>query len=237
MIVIPSIELRGGSVVRPTRNTTLGDMGISDHPVGVARAFANAGFQLLQIVDLDDKNGCGVNDNIMESIIRDGALDIQVCGDVHSTDQIERFADAGAVRVVLDSRAIEEPRWLATVAELFPGLLVVVTDVHARRVVTRGWVRSLPLDIFDVVEDLDGLPLGGLLLSSVANDAHRSPSDLSLLEDIADACEFPVMTTGGMISMADLRALEHRGIAAVLLECVHLGGELDARAVAQEYGR
>jgi phosphoribosylformimino-5-aminoimidazole carboxamide ribotide isomerase len=236
MIVIPTLELRGGICVPAGTLGPAGEPSGSSHPVAVVRAWANAGFRRLQVVDLDGDGGRDSNADVLEDIIRDGALDVQAAGDVNSIDQIERFADAGANRVVLDGRAIEEPRWLASVSDSFPGLLVVSTDVRARKIVTRGWVRSLPLDIFDVVEDLDGLPLGGLLVSAYGHDGPRSPMDLSLLEDIAESCEFPVMATGGVTSVGDIRALEHRGVAAVLLGAALLSGELDARGIAQEYG-
>lgn len=234
MIVIPSVDLRGGVCVLPA-NVGFDEPGSSYHPVSVARAWANSGFQRLNVVDLDADSGVGSNAGLLENIIRDGALDVQASGGVESTDRIQRFADAGATRVVLGARAIEEPRWLSSVAQLFPGLLVVSTDVRARRVVTRGWVRNLPLDIFDVVEDLDGLPLAGLLVSAANGGLQRTNSDLALLEDVAESCEFPVLAVGGVATMADLRALEHRGIAATLLDFSVFSGEIDAHAVAHEF--
>src|SRR4029079_12859641 len=105
--------------------------------------------------------------------------------------------------------------WLAGASELYPGLLIVATDVRERRVVTRGWVRTLPLDILDIVEKLSGLPLGVLLVSATP-DNSRSGADLSLLEDVAEACDFPVIAAGGISTMNDLRALEHRGVSAGL---------------------
>jgi len=73
-------------------------------------------------------------------------------------------------------------------------------------------------------------------VSSVGTDGHHTSSDLALLEDVAERCEFPVFASGGVSSMNDLHALEHRGIAAVLLGSPLHSGELDARAVAQEFG-
>jgi phosphoribosylformimino-5-aminoimidazole carboxamide ribotide isomerase len=82
---------------------------------------------------------------------------------------------------------------------------------------------------------LNCLPLGGLLVSPGAGDAGRG-FDLSLLEDIAEASEFPLIADGGISTMNDLRALEHRGVSAVLLGGALYSGELDARHVAMEFG-
>jgi len=138
--------------------------------------------------------------------------------------------------VVVGLRAIEEPQWLASIAESYPGHVVVGTAVRERRVVTRGWVRSLPLDIFDLLDAIAGLPLGGLLLAAPTADGQRGAVDLALLEDVAESCEFPVMAAGGVSTMNDLRALEHRGVAAVVLGAAIYTGELDPRSVAQEFG-
>lgn len=236
MIVIPSIDLRHGACLQPRGIDGGADMVPPGHPVTIARAWANAGFHRLHVLDLDAESGDGSNAALVEDIIRDGALDVEASGGVQSISHIDRFIQAGATRVVLGSRAFEEPSWLAAAAEAYPGVLVVRTDVRERRVVLRGWVRNLPLDIFDVIDDLGGLSLGGLLLSAVAGNSHRTPVDLALLEDVAEACEFPVTAVGGISTMNDLRALEHRGVAAALPGDALYSGELDARAVAQEFG-
>jgi phosphoribosylformimino-5-aminoimidazole carboxamide ribotide isomerase len=236
MIVIPTIDLRHGASVQPNPANGTDEAVSPGNPIALARSWAHAGFQRIHVVDTDADTGAGSNARLLEDIIRDGALEVLAGGGVQSTDHIERLADAGAARVVVGSRGIAEPHWLASVAEAFPGLIVVSTDVRERRVVTRGWVRNLPLDIFDVIDDLDGLPLGGMLLSAVGGNGHRTASDLGLIEDVAQACDFPIIASGGVSTMSDLRALEHRGVFGAVLGSVLYDGELDARAVAQEFG-
>ena len=235
MITIPTISLRGGACVSP------GAADVSDpnlplgSPVGLARAWAAAGFPQIHVADLDALGGSGTNATLIDEIVRDGGIGIQAASGAQTTDAVDRLFDAGAARVVLDVAAIEEPAWLATMADAYPGSVVVATDVRERRVVTRGWVRNLPVNIFDVVEELEGMPLGGLLISVVHGSGSSTSADLSLLEDIAETCDFPVLTVGGVMTMNDLRALEHRGVSAVVLGGVLYSGALDARAVAQEF--
>jgi phosphoribosylformimino-5-aminoimidazole carboxamide ribotide isomerase len=236
MIAIPNVELRSGACVQPARPGQSDELAFANHPIAVARSFANAGFHRVHVVDLDADNGSGSNAALVEDIIRDGALDVQTSGGVQSTEQIQRFVEAGATRIVLGPRAIEEPSWLAGAADLFPGMLVVSTDIRERRVVVRGWVRTLPLDIFDVIEDLNGLPLGGLLVSTLGFDGQRTSADLGLLEDIVESCAYPLIASGRVGTLSDLRALEHRGVSAVLLGNALYSGEIDAREVAQEFG-
>jgi phosphoribosylformimino-5-aminoimidazole carboxamide ribonucleotide (ProFAR) isomerase len=237
MLAIPQLEIRHGLCVRPSVNGN-GEAGVAmgGGGVGVARGWAYAGFRRVHVLDVDAATGSDVNSYVIDDIIRDGSVEVQAHCGAESTDDIDRLISAGACHVIVGPRALDEPEWLAGVASEYPGFLVVATDVRERRVVTRGWVRSLPLDIFDVVEDLCGLPLGGLLVSSPATDGSRSNSDLALLEDVALACDFSVIAAGGVSTMNDLRALEHRGVAAVLLGEALYTGQLDARGVASEYG-
>jgi phosphoribosylformimino-5-aminoimidazole carboxamide ribotide isomerase len=235
MIAIPSIDVRNRVCVRPAGVKN----GATDLPSGdaivVARGWAAHGFSRLHVVDLDAESGTGSNAGLIEDIVRDGAVEIQVGGGVQSLEQIERLADAGATRIVVGGRALDEIDWLEHVAELFPGLLLVSTDVRERRVITRGWVHGLPVDILDLVDDLTGIPLGGMIIGSVQSDGHHTSADLALLEDVAEGCEFPVITSGGVSTMDDLRALDHRGIAGAVLGTALYSGALDPRAVAHEF--
>ena len=192
---------------------------------------------MLKVVHVDDSSrpDGSVGASLLDDIVRDGAIGIQAASGAHTTDAVDHLFDAGAARVVLDIAAIDEPSWLASVADSYPGSVVVATDVRERRVVTRGWVRNLPLNIFDVVDELQDLPLGGLMISGIHGKSSSNAADLSLLEDIAETCSFPVITVGGVLTMNDLRALEHRGVSAVVLDSVLYSGTLDARAVAQEF--
>ncbi|HEY9230135.1 MAG TPA: HisA/HisF-related TIM barrel protein [Gemmatimonadaceae bacterium] len=235
MLAIPIVELRGGQAVRPGGSGEPGAGAPVGDGVSLARSFAHAGFHRIHVVDGDALAGTGSNASLVEDIIRDGALEVQVNDAAQSSDQIEQFVSAGATRVVVGPRGLEEPDWLAGAAELYPGLLIVPTDVRERRVVTRGWVRTLPLDILDVVSELNGLPLGGLLID-VGHDGARVGLDLSLIEDIAEASQFPVFASGGVSSMNDLRALEHRGVSAVLLGEPLYDGQLEPRTIALEFG-
>jgi len=222
MIAIPTVDLRAGACVRPIGlSSDAGDFPLGE-PVTVARRWAAAGFRFLQVIDVDASPVAGANTSFVEEIARDGAISIQVGGGVQSLDQVERILEAGASRVV--------------VAELFPGVVVIPTAVRERRVVTRGWVRDLPLDIHDLVDDLRGAPLGGLLVASVRDDAQHAAADLAMLEELVEMSSFPIMSAGGAASMDALRALEHRGISAVVLGCALYSGALEPRAVAAEFG-
>jgi phosphoribosylformimino-5-aminoimidazole carboxamide ribotide isomerase len=172
----------------------------------------------------------------LEDVVRDSNARIQV-GRVASTTDIEQFLRAGADAVIVADRALEEPEWLAHVADLYPETIGVSTDVRDRRVVRRGWVRTLPVDILDLVDELNGLALRELIVSIRPLDGEMRFAELSLLEDVAERSHCPVFAAGGITSIHDLRALEHRGLAGAVIEAERLlGGGMDGRDVAREFG-
>jgi len=234
LLAIPSIEIRAGVCADPHAGAAQG-LGISD-PIAMARAWASSGFRRVHVRDLDAISCRGSNADLLEDMARDGAVELQIDASIQSGDQIERLLDAGAAQVVLGPRAIEETEWTIGVAGAYPGLLVVETDVRERRVATRGWVRNLPLDISDLAAELAVLPLGGLLISPSTGIAEiaRTPSDLNLLEDLAETCDFAILACGGVATMNDARALEHRGVAGVVLDAAAFVS-LDPRIVAAEF--
>ena len=201
---------------------------------GAARELLDLGFSYLH---LQTGAGSAPSTSIpqLEDVIRDSHARVQV-GRLTSTSDIEQLLRAGAEAVVVGDRALEEPDWLAHVAELYPGTIGVATDVRDRRVARRGWVRTLPVDILDLVDELNALPLRDLIVSIRPLDAEMRFEELSLLEDVADRSRCPVFASGGITSIHDLRALEHRGLAGAVIEADKLlSGGIDGREVAREF--
>jgi phosphoribosylformimino-5-aminoimidazole carboxamide ribotide isomerase len=231
MLVIPALELAGGLCVR----TGGGALGSAD-PLAAARAWASDGFSRLHVLDRDALAGSGSSSNLVESLSRDAGLEVDLSAGSDSTERIEACLDAGAARVVLGPRALAELDWLESVAGAFPDTLIVETSVRERRVVTRGWVRTLPVDLLDLVDELAGLRLAGLMISAF-DGGSEDRLELALLEDVADACEFSVLVADGRPTIGSLRALEHRGLSAVVVPGSALATALDPHAVAGEFGR
>ena len=235
MIVIPAVDLRDGACVQLVGGEYSRERVRLEDPVWVAHAWAQQGFRRLHVVDLDAATGRGENRALVRDILAIGELEVQVGGGVRSIERIEELLDAGAVRVVLGTRALEEPDWLAEAASLFPGELIVAADVRDRRIVTRGWARTLPRHVLDVVSELDDLPLAGIMVTAVHKEGQLGGPDLALMEDIVEATALPVMASGGIATAGDLRALEHRGIAGAIIGMALYTGALDPRALAQEF--
>ena len=236
MIAIPAVDLRDGACVQLVGGSFAQEKVRIENPVDVARSWEHYGFRRLHVVDLDAATGRGSNITVVRSLLFDSGVPMQVGGGVRSSELVEELLEAGASRVIVGTRAIEEPEWLAELAARHPGEIIVACDVRERRVTTRGWAHTLPLDILDVVDELNSLPLAGLLVTAVHREGQMKGTDLPLMEDVAESSNFPVYASGGVATMQDLRALEHRGLAGVVIGMALYTGALDPVVVAGEFG-
>jgi phosphoribosylformimino-5-aminoimidazole carboxamide ribotide isomerase len=160
---------------------------------------------------------------------------VQVGGGVRDRDAIAWLIDAGATYVVIGTRALEDEDWLVDMADEFPNQLVVAADVRQRRIVTRGWTSTMPLDIEEAIERMSALPLAGVLVTAVHKEGLMQGADLALMEDVAESTALPVIASGGIATDIDLRMLADRGVAAAVLGMALYTGALDARAIAEEF--
>jgi phosphoribosylformimino-5-aminoimidazole carboxamide ribotide isomerase len=236
MIAIPAVDLRGGQCVQLVGGDYEQERVRLEDPVAVARDWIRTGFSRLHVVDLDAATSRGHNREVIRDLLRDAGVPTQVGGGVRDDTGIDRLLDDGAEWVVVGTRAVEDEDWRSEMAHRFPGRLIVAADVRERRVVTRGWAETSRIDVIDFVQELNTLPLAGVLVTAVHLEGRMEGTDLPLMEDVAEASHWPVYASGGVSSLEDMRALEHRGLAGAVLGMALYTGVLDARRLAEEFG-
>ena len=235
MIAIPALDLRGGACVQLAAGSYDQELIRIPDPVGVAIAWRQYGFRHLHVVDLDGVAGRGNNNKEIHAILGATDSEVQVGGGIRNRDSIQRSLDDGAQRVIIGTRALEDPDWLVEMSAEFPGFIVVAADVRDRKILSHGWTRTLPKLVLDLVQDLNGLPLAGVLVTAVHREEAMRGTDLPLMEDVADIAEFPVFASGGLGSLNDLRALADRGVTAAIIGMPLYSGMMDPWVVAEEF--
>ncbi|WP_396208507.1 1-(5-phosphoribosyl)-5-[(5-phosphoribosylamino)methylideneamino]imidazole-4-carboxamide isomerase [Gemmatimonas sp.] len=236
MIAIPAVDLRGGKCVQLVGGDYDAEKIRLDDPASVARDWVREGFNRLHVVDLDAATGRGRNDEVIREILRTAGVPVQVGGGVRDESRIERLLDEGAEYVVVGTRAVEDEDWRRDMANQFPGRLIIAADVRERYVVTKGWAETSRLNVVDFVEELSTLPLAGVLVTAVHLEGKMEGTDLPLMEDVAEASAWPVFASGGVTSLEDMRALEHRGLSGAVLGMALYTGAIDPRRLAEEFG-
>lgn len=235
MIAIPAMDLREGACVPHDAGTRTHERIHLGDPVDVARTWSRYGFARLHIVDLDAALGRGSNAMLVRELLDRGTAETQVGGAFGTMEQVEEVLGAGARFAILGARALEDLEWLVEVAAAYPGEVILAARVRQRRIVSPPWTRPVVRDVFDLLESLEGVPLGGLLVTFADQEGEWQGSDLSLIEDIVDVAGWPVVASGGVGCIDGLYALQNRGVSAAVIGTALYNGSLDPRAVAQEF--
>ena len=235
MRVFPAIDLRGGACVQWVGGVPEAEKIRLPDPVEVATRWKAAGFKALHLVDLDAALGTGSNAGVIATILKDSGLEAEVGGGVREAESIQRLLDLGARRVIIGTRALEDPRWLEEMAFRFPGKLMLGADARGRQVVTRGWTRTLTQDVGALVAGVDPLPLAGILVTAVHVEGREGGTDLALMSELVETSGHPIIASGGIASMDELRQLSAAGVAGAVLGMSLYTGRIDAAAAAREF--
>ena len=235
MIAIPAIDLREGACVQLVGGEYAAERIRLADPIAVAHEWSTYGFSRLHVVDLDAATGRGSNLPVVRNILREHGADVQVGGGLRTTSQVGSMLEDGARYAVVGTRALEDLDWLSELALQYPGEIILAADVRERRVVTRGWQRTLAINVLDLMEEIVSFPLAGMLVTAVHREGQMSGVDLPLMEDVVESVDFPVLAAGGVGGMNDLWALSDRGVSGVVIGMALYAGALDPNIVAREF--
>jgi len=218
--LIPSIDLRGGRVVRLAQGDYARETVYDADPVEQARRFAAAGVARIHVVDLDAaRDGGEGNSEVMRAILAAvPKARVQVGGGMRSRERVEAALAAGADRVVIGTAALEDPALLRDLAGRHPGRIVLGLDTKGGKVATRGWREVSARTPADVLAELGELPLGALLYTEIGRDGLLEGPDVEGTAALARSTRIPVLASGGVGNLDDLvRLAETRVIAGAIV--------------------
>jgi phosphoribosylformimino-5-aminoimidazole carboxamide ribotide isomerase len=238
MIAIPAVDLREGACVQLVGGSYARERVRLADPLEAVRHWSKVGFRRLHVVDLDAATGRGANPAPLSAVLaaaRALDMEVQAGGGVRDQAAIERLLAAGASRVLVGTRGLEDRPWLAAMAARYPGRLILAADARGRRIATHGWSRRLARDVAEVAGEAGRWPLAGLLVTAVHREGRLAGPDLSLVRAVARATTLPVTAAGGIATLAHLRSLAACGVAAAVVGMAFYIGALDARAAVEEF--
>jgi phosphoribosylformimino-5-aminoimidazole carboxamide ribotide isomerase len=211
MRVLPAIDLLEGKAVRLHQGRYEESTVYDDDPEAVARRFRTT-VEAMHVVDLEGaKAGAPVQRErvraIIEAFSHDGRGMVQVGGGVRSREALEGYLSLGASRVVLGTVAVKDPDLVRKLARAHPGVVVLAVDAKNGFVATDGWTVVSSISAADLVRALADVPIGAVLYTDVARDGTGSGPNVEATRALAEASPFPVIASGGVGTLAHLRAL------------------------------
>jgi len=236
MIAVPAIDIRGGRCVQLRAGDPADERVSLADPIAVARRWWKAGFSSLHIVDLDAALGSGDNDDLIDELVSSTAADTQVGGGIRSKARVEALFSAGADRVIVGTRALEEAGWLNGVSRAYPKQVVLAADVKDGKVLRRGWQESTDLTAHELFSETRRLPLAGVLCTDVSREGRMEGIASWTVRPLIQTCPHPLWVSGGITTLQDLRTLKGWGAKGAVLGMALYTDTIDHAAVAREFG-
>jgi phosphoribosylanthranilate isomerase len=238
LTLLPAVDVAGGRAVRLVQGAA-GSETVYGDPLEAALNWQNAGAQWIHLVDLDAAFGRGSNAELLAGVVKKLDVAVELSGGIRDEDSLLRALATGAARVNLGTAALENPAWCDYVCGRFGEKVAVGLDVRGETLAARGWTREGG-SLFEVLERLEDAGCARYVVTDVQRDGTLSGPNLTLLLQVCQRTERPVVASGGVSTLDDLRqiaALEPAGVEGVIVgKALYAGafGVADALRVLRE---
>ncbi len=234
MILFPAIDLKNGEAVRLQQ----GDMGratvFNRDPAAQAVSFVRQGFEYLHLVDLDGAfAGKPMNAAAVEAVLAAVEVPVQLGGGIRDRDTMDAWLGKGIARVIIGTAAVRDPALVKDAARAHPGRIAVGLDARDRKVAVEGWAETSNLSALELARRFEDAGVAAIIYTDVARDGMLKGLDLDATIALADQVSIPVIASGGLASIDDVRALvapRARKLAGAVIGRALYDGRLDAAA-------
>jgi len=234
VILFPAIDLKNGEAVRLQQGDMARATVFHTDPAEQARLFAAQGFEYLHIVDLDGAfAGKPMNAAAVERILGRVQIPLQLGGGIRDQATIEGWLAKGVTRVIIGTAAVRDPDLVRAAAKAFPGRVAVGLDARDGKVAVQGWAERSELSAFDIARRFEDAGVAAIVYTDIARDGMLKGLNIDATIALAEAISIPVIASGGLASLDDIRALlqpRAKTLAGAIAGRALYDGRLDAAA-------
>ena len=224
--LLPAVDVKSGQAVRLVQGA-LGSESNYGSPLDAALDFQSAGAEWIHLVDLDAAFGIGSNAELLADVIEKLDIAVELSGGIRDDESLRRALATGCKRVNLGTAALEDPEWTSKVISEFGDLIAVGLDVRGRTLAARGWTKEGG-DLFETIERLDKDGCARYVVTDVTKDGTLKGPNLDLLRSVCEFTKAPVVASGGISSLEDIKAL--KSLVGIGVEGAIMGKALYAGA-------
>jgi len=237
MILFPAIDLKNGEAVRLQQGDMARATVFNRDPAAQASAFARQGFEYLHIVDLDGAfAGKPMNEQAVRRILAAVKIPVQLGGGIRDRATIDAWLDRGITRVIIGTAALRDPGLVKEAARAHPGRVAVGLDARDGKVAVEGWAQTAELSVLDMARRFEDSGIAAIVHTDVARDGMLAGLNLDAAIALADRISVPVIVSGGLASLDDVRALvapRAKKLAGAVAGRALYDGRLDPAAALQ----
>jgi phosphoribosylformimino-5-aminoimidazole carboxamide ribotide isomerase len=225
VILFPAIDLKNGQCVRLEQGDMARATVFNLDPAAQARSFATQGFEYLHVVDLDGAfAGKPVNALAVEAMLKQVTMPVQLGGGIRDLATVEAWLSKGITRVIIGTAAVRDPDFVKTAAKKFPGRVAVGLDARDGKVAVQGWAETSEVTALDIAQRFEDAGVAAIIFTDIARDGLLKGLNLDATIALAERISIPVIASGGLASIEDVRAL-------LALRAERLAGAIAGRAL------
>jgi phosphoribosyl isomerase A len=205
LVLLPAVDVAGGQAVQLVQGVAGSEKRFGD-PRAAANRWQSAGAEWLHLVDLDAAFGRGSNADVIAEVIAGARLDVELSGGIRDDASLDRALATGCTRVNIGTAALERPEWCAEVITGYGDRIAIGLDVRGSRLAARGWTREGG-DLYETLDRLNAAGCARYVVTDVGRDGMLSGPNLDLLRRVCNRTGAPIVASGGISSLADIRSL------------------------------
>ncbi|OJW63263.1 MAG: 1-(5-phosphoribosyl)-5-[(5-phosphoribosylamino)methylideneamino]imidazole-4-carboxamide isomerase [Afipia sp. 64-13] len=208
MILFPAIDLKNGQCVRLEQGDMARATVFNLDPAAQARSFQEQGFTYLHVVDLDGAfAGKPINAQAVEAMLKTVTMPVQLGGGIRDMATLEAWLDKGITRVIIGTAAVRDPAFVKEAAKKYPGRVAVGLDARDGKVAVEGWAETSTVTALDIARRFEDAGVAAIIFTDIARDGLLKGLNLDATIALADAISIPVIASGGLASIDDVKAM------------------------------
>ena len=230
MIIFPAIDLYEKKAVRLYKGDYSKMTVYSENPLEVAKNFENAGAKYIHMVDLEGaKDNSTPNFDVVREVIQNTGLNVEIGGGIRSEETVRRYIDAGVMRVILGTAAVNDSAFVEKMCSLFGEKIAVGADLKDKKVAVKGWMEDSGIDGMDFCEKMQQLGVKTIICTDISRDGAMQGTNRELYKTLSQRFSMNIVASGGVSSIDDVKALRKMDIYGAIIGKAIYTGDIDLK--------
>ncbi len=230
MIIFPAIDLKDGKCVRLFKGDMNASTVYNDDPAAQARAFQEAGFKWLHLVDLNGAiEGRSVNAMVVNDILHELSIPVQLGGGIRNMASIDRWIASGVSRIILGTIAVRDPQLVKDACSKYPGKIAVGIDARDGKVAVSGWVEESTIEASELAQRFADVGVAAIIFTDIDRDGTGQGPNVEAARTLAASVQVPVIASGGVGALAHVKSVKEAGLHGVVIGRALYDGSVSAK--------
>ena len=230
MLIFPAIDLYDKKAVRLYKGDYNQMTVYSENPLDVAKEFKTSGAQYIHMVDLEGaKEGTTPNFGAVESVCRYSGLKVEIGGGIRSEETVKRYIDAGVMRVILGTAALDDPEFLAMMCEKYGDKIAVGADLKDGQVAVKGWLETSNVSGMDFCQKMQDMGVKTIICTDISRDGAMRGTNRELYKELSERFTMDIVASGGVSTIDDVAALRKMNLYGAIVGKAIYTGDIDLK--------